>query len=422
MKSIEKSGAVRLVVVDGCRTPFMKMGTEFAQVDATELGRVAVQALLARTGLDPEKVDETIFGCVSQPADSANIARVIALRAGIPEEVPASTVHRNCGSGLEALTVAAERLAAGKGEVFVVGGTENMTRIPLIFSFAAAAKFSALARMKSVGGKAAAALRFRPADFAPLMGLKMGLTDPVSGLNMGETAELLAREFGISRDEQDRFALASHLKAVANERDRSDEICPVYLPNGKVIDKDNGVRADQSLDALERLRPVFDRRHGTVTAGNSSQITDGAVALLVMSETRAEALGMEPLGRLVDYVATGCDPARMGLGPAHAIRALHQVTGLTPGDADVIEINEAFAAQVLAVARLLRTKEFEGLKIPAGRLNPGGGAIALGHPVGASGARLILTALMTLKKTQGKRALVSLCIGGGQGSAAWFEN
>jgi len=410
-----------LVIVDGVRTPFLKMGTELASLDATEQGKVVVQTLLARTGIDPELIDETIFGCVSQPADAANIARVIALRAGIPESAPAVTVHRNCGSGLEALTVASERAAAGHGEIFVIGGTENMSRIPLLFSAVAAAKFSALSRMKSAGGRAAAALKFTPSDFAPVIGLKLGLTDPVSGMNMGETAELLARDFNISREDQDRFALDSHRKAARARERLNEEICPVYLRGGNLVETDNGIREAQSMEALGRLKPVFEPGTGTVTAGNSSQITDGAVAMLVMTEAKAEALGLEPLGRLVDYAVSGCDPKRMGLGPAFAIRDLYERTGLRPCDADLVEVNEAFAAQVLAVEKLLKTSDYEGLSLPGDRLNPNGGAIALGHPVGATGARLVLTALRELKRRNAKYGLVSLCIGGGQGSAAWLE-
>lgn len=413
-----------LVIIDGVRTPFLKMGSDFAGIDATEQGRVVVQTLLTRTGIVPELVDELIFGCVSQPADAANVARVIALRAGLPETTPAMTVHRNCASGLEALTTAAERVSAGKGEVFIVGGTESMSRIPLYFSVAAAAKFAALTRAKNAGGRAAAVLNFRPADFAPVIGLQLGLTDPVSGLNMGETAEVLAREFEITREEQDRFALESHRRAASSRGAFAAEICPVYLPASKAgfADHDNGIREGQTLEALARLKPVFERRTGTVTPGNSSQITDGAVALLVMTEAKADSLGLEPLGRLVDYAFSGCDPKRMGLGPAFAIRDLHEQTGLRPEDADLVEMNEAFAAQVLAVLRLMKTGPFDGLAIPEERLNPLGGAIALGHPVGATGARLVLTALKQLKTSGGKRALISLCIGGGQGGAAWLES
>lgn len=413
----------RLVIVDGVRTPFTRMGTGLASLDAVELGRIAVDALIIRTGIDPERIDETILGCVCQPFDAANISRVIALRAGIPETRPAMTVQRNCASALESLTTAADRAAAGQGEVFVVGGTESMSRIPFLFSGVAAAKFGALARSKSWGGKAAAALCFRPSDFAPILGLRLGLTDPVSGLDMGRTAELLAREFDISREVQDAFALVSHENAVAARDRLRGEMCPVYLPkamNG-FLHEDNGPREQQSLEALAKLPPVFERHTGTVTAGNSSQITDGAVALLVMTEEKAQALAMQPLGRLLAHACVGCDPARMGLGPAFAIRRLAEQTGLKPSDADVIEINEAFAAQVIAVLRLLETEDFRGLSISPEKLNPNGGAIALGHPVGATGARLVLTALKELHRTGGHRALITLCIGGGQGAAAWLE-
>ena len=420
-----------LVIVDGVRTPFSKMGADLAQTSAVELGRTAVNALLARTGLDPDLVDETIFGNVCQPADAQNIARVIALRAGIPRSKPASTVHRNCASGTEALTTAYERLAAGRGEIFVVGGTENMSQVPLFYSMAAAAKFSAMARAKSAGKRVAAMTKFRVRDFAPVIGLKLGLSDPVSAMNMGQTAELLAREFAISRDAQDEFALKSHQKAALARGRLKGEICPVYPENSpkNPVCSDNGVRENQTLEALAKLRPVFERNHGTITAGNASQITDGAVALLAMSEARAEKLGLEPLGRLVDYRYTGCDPARMGLGPAFSIGELKKATGWSPEDADVIEINEAFAAQVLAVLKALENAEFGshlGLSgsigaVPRERLNVNGGAIALGHPVGASGARLVLTALRELTRTSGKRALVSLCVGGGQGAGLWLE-
>lgn len=419
----------RLVIVDGVRTPFCKMGTELAALSADELGRIAVSALLTRTDIDPALIDEVIFGCVAQPADAVNVARVIALRAGIPKSVPAVTVHRNCASGFEALTQTQEKLLAGRGNIFVVGGTESMSNIPLLFTATAAKKFSQLARAKSFLQRARALAAFRPADFKPRIGLMLGLTDPVCNLNMGETAEVLAREFGISRDEQDAFALQSHQRAAAAGDKLAEEICPVFQNDGAVT-KDNGIRENQSPEALAKLKPQFDRRNGTVTAGNASQITDGAVALLVMSEQRAKELGFAPLGALTGYAYAGCDPMRMGLGPAYAIALAEKLTGLKLVDADIIEINEAFAAQVLAVVKCAQSEEFareklhrDGVlgKISPGKLNVNGGAIALGHPVGASGARLVLTALKELKRRDARRALVSLCIGGGQGAALWLE-
>jgi acetyl-CoA acetyltransferase family protein len=402
--------APRLVIVDGIRTPFCKMNTSLASLGADELGRIAVSALLTRTGLDPKLIDEVIFGCVCQPADAANVSRVIALRAGIPESVPAVTVNRNCASGFEAVTTAFERMAAGRGSVFVVGGAENMSQVPLLFKPGAAKKYGALGGAKTMGKKLAALARFRLSDFEPRVALKLGLTDPVSGLNMGETAELLARENGISREMQDEFAVLSHRNAIAAPEKLAGEICPVYV-NGKAITEDNGPRADTSLAALGKLKPAFDRRYGTVTPGNSSQITDGAVALLVMTEEKAAELGYKhPLGRLAEYAYTGCDPSRMGLGPVSAIRK----AGLPLKVADLIEINEAFAAQVLAVLKQLGD-------VPREKLNVNGGSIALGHPVGATGARLVLTALKELQRRQVRRALVSLCVGGGQGGALWLE-
>jgi len=419
-----------LVIVDGVRTPFCRAGSEFAALAADELGRVAVSALLLRTGLDPALIDEVIFGCVAQPAEAANIARVIALRAGIPQAVPALTVQRNCASSCEALTQAYEKLAAGRGSIFVVGGTESMSNIPLLFNASAAKKFGRLARAKSLWQRAGAVAAFRPSDFKPRIGLLLGLTDPVCGLNMGETAEVLAREAGISRAAQDEFALRSHQCAAAARDFLAGEICPVFRPRGEAVTQDNGIRENQSLEALAKLKPQFDRKNGTVTAGNASQITDGAVALLVMSAQRAQELGLVPLGVLTGYAYAGCDPMRMGLGPLPAMIRAEKQTGLSLADADLIEINEAFAAQTLAVIKYAADGEYARKtlqrllpvgEIPLAKLNVNGGSIALGHPVGSTGARLVLTALRELKRRHARRALVSLCIGGGQGAALWLE-
>jgi len=432
----------RLAIIDGVRTPFSKAGTVLASLDAVELGRIAVASLLAKTGINPALIDEVILGCVSQPAEAANIARVIALRAGIPSKVPAATVHRNCASGIESVTQAYEKMCAGHGSVFVVGGAESMSQMPLLFHHSTATKFGRLARAKSLGHKVAAAAAFRARDFAPRSGLQLGLTDPVCGMNMGETAELLAREFGITREEQDQFALQSHQRAVASRARLAEEIAPVFLNGHRrsaehAVLVDNGPRENQSLEALARLRPVFDHDFGTVTAGNSSQITDGAVAMLVMEVERARELGFAPRGALVDYAVAGCDPAHMGLGPVFAMARLREQTGLESESADLIEINEAFAAQTLAVLKCSESGRFLSRNsrwethhgsssppfgnIPPEKLNVNGGAIALGHPVGATGARLILTSLYELQRRQGRRALITLCVGGGQGVALWLE-
>jgi acetyl-CoA acetyltransferase family protein len=422
-----------LYIVEGVRTPFCKAGTTLTSCDAIELGRTASAAVLASTGVDPGEIDEVVFGCVGQPIDAANAARVIALRAGVPEHVPAITVHRNCASGFEAITYAAEKIAAGHGDIFLVGGTESMSRYPLLFSDTAARKFSAVAKTKTLGKKIAAALRFRPADFAPRASLLLGLSDPVCGLNMGQTAEQLARDWDISREEQDQFALRSHRRAAAARDRLAEEIWPVYPRESDepaAVTSDNGVREQQSLQALSQLRPVFEKRDGTVTAGNASQITDGAVALLVMSGPALERSGLNPIGRLVAHAYAGCEPARMGLGPVYAIAQVNHRNQLEVDDADVIEINEAFAAQVLACRAAAGSAEFARAHLNRSealgefsdeKLNVNGGAIALGHPVGASGARLVLTALKELHRRRGRRALVSACVGGGQGAALWLE-
>jgi acetyl-CoA acetyltransferase family protein len=421
----------RLVIVDGVRTPFCKMGTNLAKLGAEELGRIATQALLARTGLDPSLIDEVIFGCVGQPAEAANVARILALRAGIPEHVPAITVHRNCASGMEAFTQAFEKMCAGHGEIFIVGGTESMSNYPLLFPQRAATKFARLSRAKTLTQRLASMLAFRPKDFSPRISLMLGLTDPFCALNMGETAEVLAREFGICREKQDAFAVESHARALAAHEKLATEICPVYPPaTKKVVADDNGPRQDCTMEALAKLRPVFDKKTGTVTAGNSSQITDGAVALLVMTEEKSNQLGLTPLGLLRGYAYAGCEPRRMGLGPVFALARAEERTGLTLDHADLIEINEAFAAQILACVHAVKSEEFARKhlkrnrplgKIAKDRLNVNGGAVALGHPVGATGARLILTSLKELERRQAKRAVISLCVGGGQGAAIWLE-
>ena len=422
-----------LFIVDGVRTPFCKMGTALAGTDAVELGRTAASAVLARTGLDPAQIDEVIFGCVGQPADAANASRIIALRAGVPEHVPASTVHRNCASGFEALTQAAERVAAGRGDIFLVGGTENMSRYPLLYNERATRKYGELAKARTPADKIRGLLKFRASDFAPRVALQLGLSDPVCGCNMGQTAETLARDWRISREVQDEFALRSHKRAAAARARLAEEMWPVY-PRGSekpaAVADDNGVRENQTMEALSKLRPVFEKRGGTVTAGNASQITDGAVALIVMSEEGLRRTGLTPLGRLVEYAYAGCEPQRMGLGPVYAIARAEQRSGLGLKEAELIEINEAFAAQVLACRAAAESADFSRKhlgragalgEIPNETLNVNGGGIALGHPVGASGARLVLTALKELRRRRARRALVSLCVGGGQGGALWLE-
>jgi acetyl-CoA C-acetyltransferase/acetyl-CoA acyltransferase len=421
-----------VAILEGVRTPFAKAFGALASVPAKELGRLATVAVLRRAGLRPEQVDQVVFGNVATPADAANIARVIALTAGVPRDRIAHTVQRNCASGMEAITTAAQLMQLGEAQTVVAGGTESMSQIPLLYNREATELFLRLGRAKTWWQRLATLLRFRPRHFKPVVGVQLGLTDPVSGLIMGATAELIAREFGVSRAEQDAFALESHRRA-ADARKRgllAEEISPVPAEiAGTAVTEDVGIREDQTLEALARLKPFFDA-DGTVTVGNSCPLTDGGAAVVVMPGEAARAEGRRPLGYLRGYAYAGCDPARMGLGPVFATSKLLQKMGLALKEIDLIELNEAFAAQVLANERAFASETFarEQLGRPAAlgeidpaRLNVNGGAIALGHPVGASGTRLVLTLLKELRRRGLRRGLATLCVGGGQGGAVLVE-
>jgi len=421
----------RIAIVNGIRTPFCKMGSNFNYLSAQELGRIATRELIERSGFDIKNIDEVIFGCVGQPADAANIARVIGLLAGISKNTPAYTVHRNCASGIEAVVSAAIKIQVGEARCILAGGTESMSNIPFYFTKEAQEIFMELSRAKTLPARLSTMAKFRPHHFSPRIGLQLGLTDPVCGLNMGQTAEVLAKEFGITRKEQDEFSLLSHQRALASREILREEIVPVIpAPKYKeaVID-DNGPREGQTYEALAKLKPFFEKGTGTVTAGNSSQITDGAAALLVMSESRAKELSLKPLGFIRSHAWAGVEPNRMGIGPAHAIPQALKKAGLKLSDMQAIEINEAFAAQVIACVKALASDKFakdngyEGYtgQIDPAKLNIHGGAIALGHPVGTTGARLILSMLKHLNRTNQNLGLVSLCIGGGQGAAVVLE-
>ncbi len=422
-----------VVILGGFRTPFAKAGTTLAEASAVDLGRTAAEETMLRLGVPFPDVAEVVFGNIAQPANAANVARVIALRAGFPVATPAVTVCRNCASGLEAIARAFDRISLGQADLVLAGGTESMSNIPLLFPRSFARKLLGFYRARNPLARAAAAARMRLRDLKPVVALEEGLTDPVCGLNMGETAERLARDFGIRREEQDRFALESHRRATAAAARGvfREEIVPVLLPpSWRPAAEDVGPRPQQTLEALAKLRPYFDRRFGTVTVGNSCPVTDGACALLLASEEKAKALGVEPLARIRSYAFAGCPPDRMGLGPAFASPLALSAAGLRLPDMDRIEMNEAFAAQVLANLKAFASADFAreelGLsesigEIDPAKLNPHGGAIALGHPVGTSGARLILTLARELKRSGGKRGLATLCVGGGQGGAMVIE-
>jgi acetyl-CoA C-acetyltransferase/acetyl-CoA acyltransferase len=421
-----------VVIVDGVRTPFAKAGTALRAVSAVELGRVAVHELLARTEFDPDRIDEVVLGNCGTPAAAANIGRVVAIEAGVPKPVPGFTVHRNCASGLEAIAQAYYKIASGSADAVIAGGTESMSSYPLLWSEDLANAFGAVQRSKSPLGRARALTRIRARDLRPRIALLEGLTDPTCGLNMGQTAERLAREFHITRQAQDEFALLSHQRAVAAASKLAEEITPVYVPPSftPAVTGDGGPRQEQSLEALAKLKPFFDKRHGTITAGNSCPVTDGACALLVMGEREACDAGYAPLGRIRSIAFAGLEPARMGLGPAFATPMALDRAGVRLGDVDLIELNEAFAAQVIANEIAFASDEFARAElgrdravggIDRARLNVNGGAIALGHPVGVSGARLVLTLLKELRRRGGTLGLATLCVGGGQGAAMVLE-
>lgn len=423
----------RPAIVAGVRTAFVRAGTRFAGLTAVDLGRIVVAEVMARSGIDPEEIDSVIMGNVAQPVEAVNVARVIALMAGVPESVPAYTVHRNCASGLQSIVSAVQAIETGEADLVIAGGVESMTNIPFFVPGQLKDALTTFRQAKKISERLGALLSLRPRHFVPKIGLMLGLTDPTCGLNMGQTAEVLAREFGLGRDLQDEFSLMSHQRAATarSEGRFNDEIMPVIPPPdfSEPVTFDNGVRLNQSMEALERLRPVFDRKYGSVTAGNSSQITDGAAAVIVASDEAVERLALEPMGFVRDWSFAGLSPKRMGLGPAYATSLVLEQTGVELADIGLIEMNEAFAAQVISNEAVFGmdslSERYLGRKamgrIDRSLMNVNGGAIAMGHPVGASGTRLAVTLLLEMKRRGVDRGLATLCVGGGQGAALLLE-
>ena len=429
----------RIAIISGYRSAMCKAGGALKNLNASDLGARVLREVILKSNIDVNDIDEVIIGNVANPANSANIARVIALKAGIPHHVPAFSVHRNCASGMEAFTSATSKLLNNEAQIIAVGGVESMSNIPLFFGDKMTEIFARLAKAKTLPQKLAVIADFRPAMLKPEIGLMHGLTDPISGLIMGCTAENVARDFKISRQEQDEFALRSHYlatRAIANGYFRQ-EIVPVFNndeKNSLMIEEDDGVRKDQKIEDLKKLKPYFEKVTGTVTVGNSSQITDGGCFAILMKESLAKrminVIGGEIIGYLRDFAYAGLDPSRMGLGPVFATKKLFDKTNLTLQDIDLIEINEAFCAQVLGCVKAFASPEFSRKHFSANsaigeidfdKLNVNGGAIALGHPVGMSGARIIIHLLRELHRRGKHRGLASLCIGGGQGGACLVE-
>ncbi|HEB53542.1 MAG TPA: acetyl-CoA C-acyltransferase [bacterium] len=426
--------APRTVLVAGVRTPFCKAGGALLGASAADLATHVFRELLDRTPIRRGDVDEVILGCAGPDAREANVARVAALRCGLPEETPAVTVMRNCASGMEAIACAHEKILAGSGDVFLVGGAESMSNFPLLMGPRLVQFFTRLGKARSFGQKLAALASFRPSALRPRIALLEGLRDPTTGLMMGHTAEKVAQRFGIDRAAMDAFALQSHQRATAALREGrfAREVVPMVTPPrfASAVEHDDGVRTEQTIEALQKLRPVFDKREGDVTVGNSCQVTDGAAALLVMSHDKAKALGLEPLALVRATATAALSPTFMGLGPVHATPLALERAGLDFDDIELVELNEAFAAQVLGCMAAFRDqgycREVLGRDGAIGELDPeilnvNGGAIALGHPIGATGARLLLTLAHELHRRSARHGVATLCIGGGQGQAVVLE-
>ncbi len=425
-----------IYVVDGARTPFLKSKNRPGPYAASDLATQAGRALLTRQKFEPTELDEVILGCAAPSVDDVNIGRVAALRMGCGDKVPGWTVMRNCASGMQAIDSGISNILAGRSNLVLAGGVDALSRAPLLYNDRMVNWFSDLAASRSTGQRLSVFSRLPfKSLLAPVIGIMKGLTDPMVGLLMGQTAENLAHRFGITREQMDAFSVRSHQKVLKAQEagylaPGGGEVEALYDAKGNTAMLDDGVRKDASIENLKKLKPFFDRKYGNVTPGNSSQITDGAAWLVLASEDSLKRFDLKPIGRIVDSQWAGLDPAQMGLGPVHAATPILKRHGLGLNDLDYWEINEAFAAQVLGCLAAWKDgkycKEQLGLDNALGalneeKLNVDGGAIALGHPVGASGARIVLHLLKTLKRTGKKKGIASICIGGGLGGAVLVE-
>lgn len=419
----------RVAIVAGLRTPFTKAGTQLARLSATALGRHCVAELLARTELDPKAVQAVVYGTVIQNVTEPNIAREISLLPQLPRGVQSFTVGRACASANQAITDAADQIVLGHLNCVIAGGSESLSQVPVLHSRRMSEALVAASKARSLGGRMKTLATLRPADFVPIT---PAIAEPSTGETMGQSAEKMAKLNAITRAEQDAWALRSHRLAAQGQADGrlAREIAPVFLPDGTVVDRDNGVRPDTSLEALAKLPPVFDKRYGTVTAGNSSPLTDGASAVLLLREDRARAFGYEPLAYIRSYAYAALDPGEQLLqGPALAMPVALARAGLAARDIDVIEIHEAFAAQVLSNLQAFASPawaERAGFAEPVGELdrdciNVMGGSIALGHPFGATGGRVLTTLCHELRRRDGQFGMLSVCAAGGMGHVMIVE-
>ena len=421
----------RVAIVAGVRTPFAKAGTAFRTISAIDLGKLCVAELLQRTSLDGSEVQALVFGTVIPSILAPNIAREVSLLPQLPKSVPAYTVSRACASANQAITDAADQIALGHIDVAIAGGAESLSNVPILHSQGFAEALVMASKAKSITGRIRALARIRPKDLVPIT---PAIAEPSTGETMGQSGEKMAKLNSIAREEQDHFALRSHRLAAAGTADGrlTAEIMPVYVPPrfDSVLTSDNGIREDTSYEQLAALKPVFDRKYGTVTAGNSSPLTDGGACVLLMSEDKARSLGYPPLGFIKSYAYAALDPGEQLLhAPVLAAPVALQRAGLTLKDIDLIEMHEAFAAQVLSNLKGFESKiwaERAGFSEPVGevdraKLNVMGGSIAIGHPFGATGARITTTLLHELRRRGGQFGLMTVCAAGGMGFAMVVE-
>ena len=422
----------KIYIVDGARSPFLKAQKGPGPFSASDMATQAGRALLLRQKFAPTDLDEVILGCAGASADETNIGRMVALRMGCGEKVPGWTVMRNCASGMQALDSAIANILTGRSDLVMAGGVDALSRAPLMYNDKMVGWFASLMGAKTPMEKAAVFAKLKvPEVLNPVIGLMKGLTDPVVGLLMGQTAENLAWKFNISRKEMDEYSVRSHQRVLAAQQSGYfEEIVPIIDGDGKVYAADDGVRPDASMAGMAKLKPFFDKKYGNITAANSSQITDGAAWLILASEEAVKKHKLKPIGVISDSEWAGLDPAIMGLGPVHATTPLMQRNNLKIEDIDAWELNEAFAAQVIGCLRAWESDEYckgqLGLtgafgNIDEEKLNIDGGAVALGHPVGASGARIVLHVLQILRRTGGKKGIATICIGGGLGGSMLVE-
>ena len=422
----------RVAVVDGCRTPFSKAGTVFKDMDVVDLASAATAELMERTAIEPAAVGLSVYGVVVPALHAPNLGREVVFRTSLPMSIPGVTVNLACASSTRAITFAAEAMLAGECEVALAGGAESLTNVPIQFSRRASHAFLELSKARTMGQRLSILSKLRPKDLAPVA---PAIAEYTTGMTMGDSAEKMAKENDVSRRSQDEIALLSHQRAAAATADGrlAAQIAPVFPPPrfDKAATQDNGIRSDSTLEALAKLKPVFDRRYGSLTAGNSSPLTDGGSAVLMMTEERAKALGYQPLGYLRAYAYAAVDPREQLLqGPAYAAPAALDAAGLKLSDIDLVEMHEAFAAQIMSNLKAFASPRFAREELGRGepmgeidldRLNVTGGSIAIGHPFGATGARVVMQLLYELRRRGQNLGLLTICAAGGVGFAMVVE-